>query len=155
MAKETSVEKEIPYSQYLKKSFFWVAGNALFGLTPLLFMQFVYLVSGFKVGGEEIKHLVHDGVVLFVCCAIMGAVLVEFVLSGYEMKISRSYKLLIIPGFIMLLLLTDYFLINLKAIDTSCFALDSWTSLIVIVLSFLFCTFNKANYYIKEDTRHE
>jgi hypothetical protein len=143
------------YWQYYRKSVSWVLGNAFFGLLPLLFMMFIQAVSEKKVGSEEIQHLIQDGVVLFVCCAIIGAVLVEFILSGQRLKISTVYGWTAIPFSIFLIILTDYFLINLKAIDHSCFHLDSLTSKVVIGLTFVYCTFTKANLYLMEDTKHD
>lgn len=146
-------QQPIEYWPYFRKSIVWVFGNACFGLTPLLFMLFVNMVSGHKVGSEEISHLINDGVVLFVCCAILGAALIELMLSGMKMKISHAYSIGIVPLFILALILTDYFLINLKVIDTSCFMLSSGTSKIVILFSTVFCIFTKANLYIREATR--
>lgn len=147
--------KDVPYYQYLIKSSKWVIGNSFFGLLPLLFILFINAVSGGKTGNEEISRLIHDGVILFVCCAIMGAVLIDYILLGIKQKIALTIGLLIIPGFIVILLLTDYTLIILKEIDNSCFNLSSNTSKIVIGLTIIFSIFTKASIFIKEDSRHE
>jgi hypothetical protein len=55
----------------------------------------------------------------------------------------------------MVLILTNYILVIMNVTDASCFKLNSWTSIIVIGLSALFCIFSKADLYIKEDIRHE
>lgn len=143
------------YYYFFFKSTCWVLGNVAFGLLPLLFMYFVYWVSNYKVGKDEIQHLIHDGVILFVCLAIIGSVLVELILSGQKAKISMVILLLIIPIFVFILILTDYFLINLKIIDTSVFDISSLTSKIVIVFTLYFCIFTKASLYIKEETKHD
>src|SRR5437762_8516320 len=102
-------DQEIPYSEYLYKSIKWLLGNAFFGLIPLWFILFINIVSGGKAGSEEIDHIVvHDGVILFVCCAIMGSVLVDYIVAGIKMKISLAYRLAIIPCFIIMLIITDY-----------------------------------------------
>lgn len=148
-------QKDNTYQTYLIKSFTWVVGNAFFGLLPLLFMQFIYWVSENRLGKDEIDHLVHDGVVLFVCCAVLGAVLVEFILSGQRLKISETIRRIAIPIFIFVLILMDYFLINLKVIDKSCFDISSTTSSVVMVLSLYYCIFTKFRLYVKEETKYD
>ena len=148
-------ENEIKKKQYYFKGFKWVLGNSFWALLPLWFMYFMKFVSGNKVGDDEIQHLViHDGVILFVCCAFMGAALVELVLILINLKIMTAYRFAIIPCFISLLILTDYALIISKIIDYECFNITSKTSIIVIILTIIYCTFVKAEIYIKEDTRH-
>jgi len=143
------------YGNYFLKSSKWLFGNFLFGLVPLWFILFVYLVSGGRAGKEEVDHIiVRDGAILFVCCAIMGSVLVDFMLAGLTIKIGVAYRLAIIPVFIMLLLLTDYSLIMGKIIDDDCFTLSSCTSKLVIALSALFSLITKTSLYIKEDAAH-
>ncbi|HWJ25867.1 MAG TPA: hypothetical protein VNS32_04950 [Flavisolibacter sp.] len=142
-----------PFKYYYRKSVAWFLLNAAFGLLPLLFMKFVFLVSGNGVGAEEINHLIEDGVVQFVCCAITGAVLVDIGLSGEKVKVSKAYWWLVIPAFMVALLLTNYILIILKAQDRSCFNISSWSSICIIILTLFYCTFNKASLYMKEDSK--
>jgi hypothetical protein len=150
-AKTTADIAAYPY--FLRKSVFWLIGNALFGLLPLIFMKFIFLMSDKKAGGEEIKHLIEDGVIQFVCCAICGASLVDLALSGEKMKISKAYAWGIIPVVIVGLLLTNYILIILKVIDHTCFHIGSNTSLIIISLTVIFCILVKTRLYIKEETK--
>ena len=147
--------KTLPERHYFWKSFKWLFGNVCWGLIPLWFVIFVNIVSDGKTGYDEIQHIItRDGAILFVCCAIMGSVMVDYVLTGSIMKIWHAYRLLLIPGFIVLLLLTDYALILAKIINYSCFSLNSWTSKIVIALTILFSIFIKTEINIKEDRRH-
>ena len=149
-------DKEVPKWRYYWKGFKWLAGNTFWALLPLWFMMFLNLVSGGKVGKDEINHLVvHDGVILFVCCAIMGSALVELILTGIKLRVMAAYSYAIIPCFIALLILTNYALILAKIIDYECFSLASLTSRVVIILTIIFCIFTKAEIYIKEDTKHE
>jgi hypothetical protein len=151
MPNETGINKK----QYYIKSLKWLAGNVFWGLIPLWFLLFINTVSGGKAATEEINHIVaHDGVILFVCTAIMGTVLVEYVLTGYKVRIWKAYRVAIIPCFISLLLLTNYSLILAHIITYDCFSINSWTSRIVGALTILFCIFTKTEVYIKEDTKH-
>jgi|GEM_PF-1609156 len=150
-----AAKKALPYGNYLRKTFWWLMGNTVFGLAPLLFMCIVYLVAQQKAGNSEISHLIHEGVIPFVCVAIMGSVLVDFALSGFAMKGWGILAVYICPCCIMSILCIEYLLVTLKIIDDSCFNLDSLTTIIVIGLSFVYCIFTKTNLYIKEDTRHE
>lgn len=117
-------------------------------------MWFVEFVSGGKVGSDEVRHLLKDGVHLFVCCAILGAIIIEFILSRHEMRTSTMFLLSIVPIFIFGLILVDYILINVKAINEDSFELHTWTSQIVIIFTAIYCIFIKASLYIKEETKY-
>lgn len=146
---------KVPYKQYVKKSLLWFVLNGACGVSPLLFMCFVFFISQRKVGHDEIKHLINDGVILFVCCAIMGSVLIDFLLGGFKVKGIAALAIIAIPGSVLVLISFDYLLFIMKIIDGTCFALSSLTTKCVIVISLFYCIFTKANLYIKEDTRHE
>ncbi|HVY73683.1 MAG TPA: hypothetical protein VG890_02575 [Puia sp.] len=148
-------ENPILYWLYLRRAFLWVVGNTIFGLAPLIFMAFVFMTSEGKVGSDEMTHLIHDGVVLFVCCAVMGAVLVEFALAGFVMKGSAIIAIYAVPFFILALISIDYLFIHLRIIDGTCFDLSSKTSKFVMIFSSGYATFTKADLYIKEDMRHD
>lgn len=146
------------YRTYLWKSFKWVVGNAVFGLAPIIFMWAVFGASDGNIGNDEIRHIIHDGAILFVCCAIMGSVLVDHFLSSFRFEKLGSIEFLTIyftPFFILLWLCLKYFLVYDKKINDSCFDISSKTSIVTISFSFLYCVFIKANFYVKEDNKNE
>jgi len=153
---EQSQENPIRFRNYLMKSVKWVIGNTLFGLLPLWFIYFLFVISRGKVASSEIDHIIeHDAAILFVCCGMMGAVLWDFMLAGIKLKMSVAFRLFIVPGFVAMVLFTDQVLILLKAIDNTCFNLRSYTTIIIVVLTISFTIFTKANLYVIEDTRNE
>jgi hypothetical protein len=107
------------------------------------------------IGDDEMSHLIHDGVVLFVCCSIMGAVIVDFMLSDYLLKGAVIFAIYIFPLFLLGLISVDYLFIRLKIIDGSCFDPSSKTSIFVMGFSVIYSTLSKADLYIKEDSKHD
>ncbi|SRR6266700_996561 len=144
-------EKHLLYRQYLTKTFFWVIGNAVFGLIPLIFMLTVYELGEKKIGIDEINHLIHEGVILFVSIAIMGSVFVDYALSGFKLKGIGVFAIYIFPLCIVAIISIDYLLIHLGIISNNCFSLSSKTTKFVVGLSFIYILFAKTSLYIKED----
>src|ERR1700744_4997292 len=68
---------KITYRNYLRKSAFWYLGNISFGGLPLLFMLVVYVISNHKHGLDDMQKQIHAGAIMFICTAMMGAVLVD------------------------------------------------------------------------------
>lgn len=145
--------KPVSFGTYYFKSVKWYIGNALFGLFPLILMWLVYYRSGGKTGEEEIYHLIHDGVIVFLCIALMGAVVVEFLLSGPKLSGISIFTIYLFPFIVLGIISLDYLLIYLKVIDNSSFHLNSRTTIITIILSFAYCTFTKATLYKKEENK--
>lgn len=147
--------KKVTYFNYLKKSFCWLLGNFAFGLGPLLLMGIVYIVSEHKYGFDDIMKLIHEGAILFVCCAMMGSVLVDFLLAGYRLRGSEVFATFIFPFALLAIVALEYLFIILKIINTDCFNIFSGNSIFVVGCSFGYCLLIKTNLLIKEDTSHE
>ena len=128
----------------------WVLGNVFFGLIPLVFISFIYALSAGKAGYKEIQHLIHDGIVLFVCTSITGSVLVDLMLSGITMKVSLFFGFLVIPVIVFAFALAGYSLISLKIIESSDLEKKPSGYIIVMVLAITSCIFVKTFLYIKE-----
>lgn len=107
-----------------------------------------------KICHDKVIYLIKDGAVLFVCGAIMGAVFVEYLLSGFKLNGTAIVLIYGTPIFMLMFILIEYLLIYLKVINDDYFSLNSLTSKVVIVLSFIYCILVKTDLYIKEDLRH-
>lgn len=129
----------------------WFLGNVIFGLAPIILMFVVYGLSERKTGLEEIQRLIHDGVIIFVLIAIMGAVMVDYFLSGIKSSGRSIFTIYIFPLCVLAIASIDYLLTYLKIIDGTCFALGSLTTKIISILSLLYCTFTKAKLYLREN----
>jgi hypothetical protein len=82
--KPMTMEKvEITIWRYLIKSVKWCLGNTIFGLAPLILLYIVFAMSHSSVFEDKINELISDGVILFVCCAITGAIVVEYWVSDF------------------------------------------------------------------------
>jgi hypothetical protein len=137
------------------KTIKWLIANGIIGLAPLLIICMVNFIAEGKVGSAEVKHLINDGVVLFVCCAMMGAVVIDFKLGGFNLTGWRFVSIYITPFAILGIILLEYLMKFFKAIPEEWFRLNSTTSIIVISLSLIYCTLAKTNLYMKEDFKHE
>src|SRR5688572_2082699 len=147
---QNDFNRKSKYWFFVRKSIKWTIGHAAFGLLPLIFMFCINLMSGRKAGNEAINRLFHDGIHLFVCCAVMGVIIVEIYLSHWVVKASHLIQLLSIPALIIVYILLDYILIELGTKEDSSFNPTSTQSIFVIILTFIFCIFTKANIYIRE-----
>jgi hypothetical protein len=154
MANETPVRK-ITLWDYTKKSIKWTVGNAIFALFAIIVLVIANAMSTNNYFGQKIDELVKDGAIMFVCCAIVGAVLIEFWVAGFTFNANEITLIFVIPILVHALLALEYMLILLGVAAKDSFIMTSWTSKIVIGFSVIYCILGKANYYIREDERHE
>jgi hypothetical protein len=64
----------------------WVAGTAVFAFMPLLFLLLINTMSGENMSVMEIDHISEAKVIVFICCAVMGAVVFNFIMSPFKVK---------------------------------------------------------------------
>lgn len=140
---------------YATKSIFWYVGNLVFGCMPILFLALVFATSQGKLGFEDMQKEIHKGAVLFVCIAMMGGVMVDLLQSGTSFNGRQIVTKILAPVFAMGALLLEYLFVVLKIISTDCFNITSGGSIFLFSFSMLYCTLNKLNLSIKEDTNYE
>lgn len=141
------------WKDYLRKTLLWFFGNVVFGLAPLIFMCGVYVIGQQNVGRSEIDIFIHEGVVLFVLAAIMGSILLDYALGGYSFNAFQVFTIFFVPCGIIGILCLNYLFIKLKIITEERFDLSSYTSILVMSLSLVYCIIAKTNLYIREDTK--
>ena len=148
------MKREAPRG-YILKSVYWYFGNLLFGCAPIIFLAMVYLASEGKLGFDDMQKLIHEGAILFVCVAMIGSVLVDFLQS--EIKISGKQIIIIVLapissiGFLFL----QYLFVVLKIINADCLNVTSETSVSILCFSLVYCILNKTNLLIMEDIKYE
>lgn len=136
--------------EYYWKSLKMFLLNFLFGLFPLVLVWFINVMFG-GINTEEQKHLIRDGVVIFVSIACMGGVMVEFLLSRHKFRGPKILAIFLFPVALMWIVGVEYLLVVVKKIDHNVFDLDSSSTIFVFLLSFIYSTFAKANLYFLED----
>lgn len=117
-------------------------------------MWVISLLSDNKVGSTEVEHQIHEGGVLFVFLALVGAVALDYYLTGIRFNGIARFSTNLTPIFILCVIFVNYLLIKLKIIDQARFSLNSYTSYIVCTVSILYISFVKTNTAIKEDERN-
>lgn len=141
---------------YWKKAFKWFCLNAVFGLFPLIIMGTVSWLTKGEEGDHQIDHLIYEGgIVLFVAIAIMGAVAVDYLISGGEFTGASIFGLFIFPGIIAGFISLEFLLVCLHKLNKYALAITSKKTLILLTFTFLYCTLAKANLFIKEDSEKE
>jgi hypothetical protein len=145
----------VTYWNYVRKSAIWCIGNFLFGVSPIMFMWLVYILSRHKLGFQDMDKLIHEGGVLFVCCAMMGGVVVDFLQSSFSWRGRQIFVIFFSPLVVLGLLCLEYLFVVMNIINTDCFDISSLTSIFVIGFSLVYCILNKTTLLIKEDTQHE
>lgn len=143
------------YSKYFKKTLIWGIGNAVFGLAPLIFMCVILILTGHKIGHWEVDALIHEGLVPFVCCAIMGSVVVDFMLADLLFKPVQVFVVYVFPLFVLSIISIDFLLVTLGSISSQCFNLSSLTTIFVAIFSLGYCLFAKPYLHIEEDLQYD
>ena len=143
---------DIRPKNYVLKSINWYIGNFCFGIIPVIFMGLVYLMSNHKLGFDDMQKQIHEGVILFVCCAMMGGVLVDFLQSDFKWTGRQIFATFISPFAVMAILCIEYLFVVLNIINTDCFNISSFNSIFVVGFSFGYCIIFKTILLIKEDT---
>jgi hypothetical protein len=145
-----------PFWKHVRNSIFWIAGNSLFGLAPLLFLQLISVLSGENICSKETEQLIQDGVILFVSCAIIGSVVIDFILSEFKIKgWLLFFAIYISPFCILIYIFLNYLLIYVQYSDEHDFGPGSFTTWLTAGFAIIYCIFVKTIYYIKqEEARH-
>lgn len=132
------------------KTTFWIVGNTLFGCWPLIIMWCLEHGDASQQATTEVKHLFNDGLVLFLACSMMGAIVIDILNDGISLKGSMYFALTIFPFFIVGILLIKYILKVYGVFpDEKTFGFQSKVNIILLVFSFLYCCV--AKYFLYKD----
>jgi hypothetical protein len=129
------------------KTIIWNLGNWLFGLAPLLLLIFVKKISNNPKTSEEIHHLLNDGLPLFVACALMGSIVVDFFNSDQLLEPAANFFCITAPCIIFGLLLLVYVLIIFNILPENYFSSSSWIYWLEIGFSIVYCSLAKFKAY--------
>jgi len=143
------------YWQYIKKSTLWYFGNLVIGCAPLIFLAMVFMTSRGKMGYDDMDKQVHEGAILFVCVAMIGGILIDFLQSPMKMSGRQIVVIVITPIMAISLLFLEYLFVVLKIIEADCFNITSKSTIFIVLFSAIYCILNKTNLLITEDTNHE
>ena len=127
----------------LVAAFVWFMGNAIFGLAPLLFLVTVNPALEKHEASTEIETLLKGGIILFVCCALMGAVIIEILLSKIVFRRLAFFTVNVSPFILLLIICLIYLLTILGHINKTIFTTPSKFYIFVIVFTTIYCTLGK------------
>jgi hypothetical protein len=133
---------------------YWYFGNLLFGCAPVIFLGLVYLTSQGKLGFDDMQRQIHEGAVLFVCVAMIGSVMVDFLQSGIKINGKQIIFIILAPIFLIEALFLQYLFVVLKIITIDCLNVTSGISVFVLCYSMVYCILNKTKLLINADTNY-
>jgi hypothetical protein len=140
---------------YAAKSLFWYLGNLIFGCVPVIFLGLVFVTSEGKLGSDDMQRQIHGGAILFVCVAMTGGVMIDYLQSETKFGGYQIVFIILMPIIIIGILLLKYLFFVIKIIDTDCFKITSGVSLFILAFSMIYCILNKISLLIMEDIKHE
>jgi len=147
------VLKPISKGRCLFRSALWFISNALFGLAPLLSLCLVNPILSKHSALEEIHKLMQGGTILFVCCALMGAVIIDILIENVNFKSKVSFFAFNVAPFLLLgIICFLYIMIIVGEVNESVFTTFSKFYIFVIIFTIGYCTFGKYFIYLKTHT---
>lgn len=138
----TSPKIEIHWPS-LGRAILWFISNAAFGLAPLLFLLAINPLLKDQATGHEIYNQFKGGIPLFVCCALMGAVIVDILIERLKFRNFAFFAVNVAPFFLLGIICLLYLLILLNHVSSSVFTTFSKFYLFVICFTIVYCTLGK------------
>ena len=107
------------------------------------------------MGYNDMDKQVHEGAILFVCVAMVGGIMLDFLQSEFRMRGRQIVVIVITPIMAISLLFLEYLFVILKIINSDCFNITSRSTIFIVLFSAIYCILNKTNLLIMEDASHE
>jgi hypothetical protein len=135
--------RKIDYACALK-AILWLIGNAAFGLMPLWFLL---VINNLLIDNHNVAHEIHvllkGGVILFVCCALMGAVSIDILTEKLPFKRLSFLAVNIVPFLISGIISLIYLLIILGHASPTFFMTFSKFHTCVVAFTIVYCIGSK------------
>lgn len=129
----------------LGASIMWLVINAAFGIAPLVLLSAVNPILKGQPVSHEIKALIDSGIILFACCALMGAIFVDTVIERSKLSNLAFFAIASIPFAILSVISLLYILIILGHVSVLVFSTESKLHLCVMGFTMFYCIL--AKYY--------
>jgi hypothetical protein len=127
----------------LIKATIWFISNAAFGLAPLIFLGLINPLLRNRAASPAIHELIRGGIVLFVCCALMGATVIDVLQSQIKFRKFSFFAINISPFVLLGIICLLYLLIILNQVDESIFTSFSHFYTFTIAFTVFYCTLAK------------
>lgn len=134
-------------------AFIWVYINSIIALAPLISLILIQPIANDKKSiAEEIYILLRGGAVLFVCCALMGAVVIESILERIPFQTTFTRFLYNIAPFIFLCVVCALYLMTIgKMISPSIFTTVSVPYVMIVLITIVYCISGKYRLYLQRE----
>ena len=137
-------------SKCLWQALLWFFSNAIFGLAPLLALCLINPVLDKHQASSEIQKLMQGGIILFVCCALMGAVIIDILLDKMEFKKLAYFAFNVFPFILLGIICFLYILIILGHVNITLFSSFSKFYIFVIIFTIIYCSLGKYFLYLNK-----
>lgn len=155
----------IKYLSYLRKSFFWLFFNSLFGLFPLILVSTAWFFSNDKILLHDLHSLIKDGTIMFVCITMVGAVYIDYYLSKHVVSNNLGrFAFFFFPLMLSFPVAVKFLVMHIKqencsSIDNKLpaegFELNSELSIIIITFTIMYSVFAKASLYLRDEIKKQ
>lgn len=127
----------------------WVAGTALIGFAPILFLNFISWLSEEHIAEKEIEQLAATRYFLFVCCSITGAIVVSFITSAIRLKgWLVNFAVYVTPFLMLTYLFLKYLMLYVQLGDQHDYGPGIMGTRLTIVFSILYCVLSRTIFNI-------
>lgn len=130
----------------------WVTGAALFGLSPFVFLHLINWMSEDHIADKELEQLADIKYMLFVCCAITGAVLIDFFRS--EIKLHGwliKFAIYVTPFVMLVYVFLKYLLLYIQLDDQHDFGPGNTATKLTVVFGVLYSLLTRTIFNIKSE----
>ncbi len=145
-------------TEFLKcvgSSILWLILNLLYGLFPLLLLEYVGSIAldsnSSNVSKEELNNLIRECSILFVCCVIMGAATIDLLFARGRMNKTIVFILCFLSFAPLVLVAITYIVLILNKNNDHNFNNLMSFQTVAIWYSCIFCVVTKSYLFINEE----
>lgn len=149
-----SSKKKVTARQYRWKGCKWWGLNILWGLFPLGLAYILSYNSDGNIGDKTIYNMIHkEGFLLFVCCGLMGAVMVDYVIGGHKIHGLIAFLVYATPFSLIIILVIQYVFTHEEVTRDRLFDIQSFGTIARLVISTVYCILAKGHLYSLEELK--
>jgi hypothetical protein len=126
----------------------WLIIAGLFGAMPFIALEMINEMSEVNVAAKEIAHLIKGVFIVFICCAIIGAVVADFISSQIKIRHWLTFIAIYVSPFAMLLYLcSEYLTLYIQYEDLHPFGPGARAIKVLVAFTVIYALAAKTYYY--------
>jgi hypothetical protein len=130
------------------KALLWLIIAGSFAMMPFIALAVINELSEVNVAAKEIAHLIKGVFIVFVCCAICGAVVADFIVSKIKIKHWLTFIAIYLSPFALLLYLcSQYLTVYIQYEDLHPFGPGTRAVKVLVTFTIIYALAAKTYYY--------